>query len=89
MIQQSGKLVVPKGSVGHRWDSKQGDWNLKFENSKDNSTFDPLLSLIENSDDILQVEFLEFGLNMKKLRGVPIKFVETIDWQKNPCYHSL
>jgi nitrate reductase alpha subunit len=81
---QSGKLVVPKGNVGHRWDSKQGDWNLKYENSTDNSPFDPLLSLLETHDDILQVEFVEYGLNMKKLRGVPIKFIETIDGKKIP-----
>lgn len=81
---QSGKLVVPKGSVGHRWDSKQGDWNLKYENSTDNSHYDPLLSLIEAHDDVLQVEFTEFGLNMKKLRGVPVNFIETIDGKKIP-----
>ncbi len=81
---QSGKLVVPKGSVGHRWDSKQGDWNLKYENSTDNSPFDPLLSLVETHDDILQVEFVEFGLNMKKLRGVPVNLIETIDGKKIP-----
>ena len=80
----SGKLVVPKGSVGHRWDAKQGDWNLKYENSTDNSSFDPLLSLLDNSDDVLQVEFIEFGLNMKKLRGVPVNFIETNDGKKIP-----
>lgn len=81
---QSGKLVVPKGSVGHRWDSKQGDWNLKYENSTNNSQFDPLLSLLEKHDDVLQVEFVEFGLNMKKLRGVPVNFIETIDGKNIP-----
>jgi len=80
----SGKLVVPKGSVGHRWDSKQGEWNLKYENSSDNSPFDPLLSLAETHDDILQVEFIEFGLNIKKLRGVPIKLIETADGKRIP-----
>lgn len=81
---KSGKLVVPKGSVGHRWDSKEGDWNLKYENSTDNASYDPLLSLVETHDDILQVEFVEYGLNMKKLRGVPINFIETIDGKKIP-----
>jgi len=81
---QSGKLVVPKGSVGHRWDSKQGDWNLKYENSTDNSQYDPLLSLLEKHDEVFQVEFVEFGLNMKKLRGVPVNFIETIDGKKIP-----
>ena len=81
---QSGKFVVPKGSVGHRWDSKQGDWNLKYENSTDNSQYDPLLSLLEKHDEVFQVEFVEFGLNMKKLRGVPVNFIETIDGKKIP-----
>lgn len=80
----SGKLVVPKGSVGHRWDSKQGDWNLKFENSTDGQSYDPILSLLENNDEILQVEFVEYGLNKKRLRGVPVKFIETTDGKKIP-----
>ncbi|MBL1213888.1 MAG: nitrate reductase subunit alpha [Ignavibacteriae bacterium] len=78
----TGKLVVPKGSVGHRWDKKEGDWNLKFENSNDDTSYDPLLSLIDNPDDILQVEFQEFGLNMKKLRGVPVKYIENLEGKK-------
>lgn len=79
---KSGKLVVPKGSMGHRWDSKQGDWNLKYENSTDNSQYDPSLSLIEKHDEVLQVEFVEYGLNMKKLRGVPVNFIKTVDGKK-------
>ncbi len=79
---KSGKLVVPKGGMGHRWDKKEGNWNLKYENSSDNSPYDPVLSLIDNSDNVLQVEFQEFGLNMKKLRGVPVKLIETVDGKK-------
>jgi nitrate reductase alpha subunit len=78
------KLVVPKGSMGHRWDLKQGDWNLKYENSTDNSQYDPRLSLMEKHDEVLQVEFVEYGLNMKKLRGVPVNFIKTIDGKKIP-----
>ncbi|MFA3782475.1 nitrate reductase subunit alpha [Melioribacteraceae bacterium 4301-Me] len=79
---QTGKFVVPKGSAGHRWDNLQGHWNLKYEHSIDNSAYDPLLTLIENYDEILQVEFIEFGLNTKKLRGVPVKIIETVDGKK-------
>ena len=75
---------MPKGSIGHRWDSKQGDWNLKYENSTDNSQYDPRLSLIEKHDEVLQVEFVEYGLNMKKLRGVPVNFIKTVDGKKIP-----
>lgn len=80
----TGKLVVPKGTVGHRWDSKQGNWNLKYENETDNKAYDPVLSFVDSNDKILQVEFVEFGLNTKRLRGVPVKYVETRDGKKVP-----
>ena len=79
---QTGKLVVPKGSVGHRWDKEKGSWNLKYENSSDNSMYDPLLTLIDNNDEVLQVEFVEYGLNKKQQRGVPVKYLKTIDGKK-------
>ncbi len=78
----TGKLVVPKGSVGHRWDNEKGKWNLKFENSTDDSSYDPLLTLIEKNDDVLQVEFTEYGLNKKRMRGVPVKYITTTDNKK-------
>lgn len=82
--KDSGKLVVPKGSVGHRWDKNGGSWNLKMENASDNSAFDPLLTLLENKDDVLQVEFAEYGLDNTWLRGVPVKYVDTLDGEKTP-----
>ncbi|HQI40694.1 MAG: nitrate reductase subunit alpha [Ignavibacteriales bacterium UTCHB2] len=80
----TGKLVVPKGTVGHRWDSKQGNWNLKYENETDNKAYDPVLSFVDSNDKILQVEFVEFGLDKKRLRGVPVKYIETNDGKKVP-----
>jgi nitrate reductase alpha subunit len=80
----SGRLVVPKGSIGHRWDKEQGMWNLKLENSADDFFYDPLLTLVDNNDEILRVEFVEYGLNQKRLRGVPVKFIETVDGSRIP-----
>ncbi len=80
--EDSGKLVIPKGSVGHRWDKNGGKWNLKMENAADNSKFNPLLSLIKDNEEVLQVEFTEYGLDKKSLRGIPVKYVETIDGEK-------
>ncbi|PKL83924.1 MAG: nitrate reductase subunit alpha [Ignavibacteriae bacterium HGW-Ignavibacteriae-3] len=80
----TGKFVVPKGGMGHRWDSEQGNWNLKYENSTDNLAYDPCLSLIDKHDEVLQVEFVEYGLNMKKLRGVPVNFIKTVEGKKIP-----
>ncbi|HJN78263.1 MAG TPA: nitrate reductase subunit alpha [Myxococcota bacterium] len=73
----SGKLVVPKGSSGSRWDDKQGNWNMKFENIVDDQPYDPLLTLLGRSKEVVQTEFTEFGLDNKTLRGVPAARIET------------
>ncbi|MCB9800373.1 MAG: nitrate reductase subunit alpha [Candidatus Omnitrophica bacterium] len=77
--EKSGKYVVPKGSVGHRWDEKKGNWNLKLENSEGNGGYDPLLSFLDDRDEVLQVDFSEYGLDKHVKRGVPIKYVDTVN----------
>lgn len=74
---ETGNLVCPGGSTGHRWDSKDGNWNMKYEDPEDGAIYDPTLTLIETKEDILQVEFTEFGLDVKTKRGVPVKYIET------------
>jgi nitrate reductase / nitrite oxidoreductase, alpha subunit len=73
----SGDLVVPKGTVGSRWDKKQGNWNMKFENIANDQPYDPLLTLLDNKEEVLQTEFTEYGLDRKSLRGVPVRYIET------------
>jgi len=73
----SGRLVVPKGSVGHRWDKTPGQWNMKLEDAADDSPYDPVLSFLQDHDGVLQAEFDEWGLDSKALRGVPVKQIET------------
>ncbi|MCC7071737.1 MAG: nitrate reductase subunit alpha [Deltaproteobacteria bacterium] len=74
---KSNELVVPKGTVGHRWDKTQGHWNLNYENSGDNKPYDPMLTLLGNRDDTLATEFTEFGLDKTALRNVPVRMLET------------
>ncbi|MCC7406109.1 MAG: nitrate reductase subunit alpha [Bdellovibrionales bacterium] len=74
---QSGRFVVPKGAMGHRWSKEVGKWNMKLEDSTDDKSFDPVLTLLNRSDAVLDVEFTEFGLDKRALRGVPVKYVET------------
>lgn len=74
---KTGNLVVPKGTMGHRWEKEGGKWNLKLENETDNQPYDPLLTLMGNSDDVIQVSFTEFGLDMHRQRGVPVKYIQT------------
>lgn len=76
-FDQQNNLVIPKGSVGHRWEKNGGNWNMKLENAANDQSYDPRLTLLEEREEVLQVEFTEFGLGKKSLRGVPIRFVET------------
>lgn len=76
---QSGKMVVPKGSIGHKYDKAGGQWNMKYENSTDNQPYDPLLTLLNNNDAVASTEFVEYGLDKKALRGVPVKHIDTVD----------
>ncbi len=82
--EDDNSLIMPKGSVGHRWDTEQGKWNMKQEDGLDDKPYNPLLSLLENHDEILQVEFVEYGLDNRKLRGVPVKYIQTVDGKKIP-----
>ena len=76
---ETGRLVCPRGSVGHRWDSKDGNWSTLTIDGEDNTDYYPLLSLIDNKDTVFQVEFTEYGLDNKRQRGVPVKYIETVD----------
>ncbi|OGU70211.1 MAG: nitrate reductase subunit alpha [Ignavibacteria bacterium RBG_16_34_14] len=76
------KPVMPKGSVGHRWDKETGKWNMKFEDGLDDTLYDPLCSLIDHADEILQVQFNDFAYDKTTLRGVPVKYIQTADGRK-------
>ncbi|MCK6691704.1 MAG: molybdopterin-dependent oxidoreductase, partial [Thermoanaerobaculia bacterium] len=77
--EKTGKYVVPKGSSGFRWDKNGGKWNMKLEDGETDKTYDPVLTLLGKSDEVLQVQFTEFGLANHRLRGVPVKYVETAE----------
>ena len=77
--QATNELIVPKGSVGHRWDKNQGHWNMKHENAVDNTPYDPTLTLLGNRDETLATEFTEFGLDKIVLRNVPVRYLETTE----------
>lgn len=75
--EQSGNYVVPKGTMGYRWDKQGGKWNMKYECGETDLHYNPVLSLIKDKEEVLQVAFTEFGLNKKANRGVPVKWIET------------
>ena len=75
--EDSGRLVIPQGSMGHRWDGIDGNWNMKLEDSVDGKPYNPLLSFIDDHDSVLQTQFDEWGMDNKALRGVPVKKMKT------------
>lgn len=79
MDSATGAPVMPKGSMGHRWDKKQGNWNMKSEDGADDRPYDPVLSFIDEHEAVASVEFTEFGLDNLRLRGVPARVLETAD----------
>jgi nitrate reductase alpha subunit len=77
--KETGRLVCPRGSVGHRWDSRDGNWSTLTIDGEDNSDYYPLLTLLDKQDDVFQVEFVDYGLDKKRWRGVPVKYIKTTD----------
>ena len=75
--EDDGRLVVPLGSVGHRWDGEDGNWNIKQEDSIDGKPYNPALTFLNDHDVVLPTQFDEWGMDTKTLRGVPVKELKT------------
>jgi nitrate reductase alpha subunit len=73
------KPVMPRGSVGHRWQKKHGEWNLEFKDGLDGTPFEPQLSLLEDHESVAPVKFTEFGLGKDFSRPVPVRKIKTVD----------
>ncbi|HQR40458.1 MAG TPA: nitrate reductase subunit alpha, partial [Blastocatellia bacterium] len=79
---KSGELRMPKGTVGHRWQSKKGEWNLKLEDAQTGEPIDPALFLHDDMKTDVLVEFPDFSDGSTGTflsRGVPAMTVETVD----------
>ena len=75
--QQSQQPRMPQGSLGFRWQAKKGQWNLEMKDGVDGAKLDPLLSFIEDSDDVLQIRLTDFCTDGDRVRGIPVKYLET------------
>ncbi len=75
---RSGEPRMPRGSIGFRWQSQKGLWNLELKDGADGSEIDPLLSLIDTRDDVLMVGVTDFGTARTWQRSVPVKYIETL-----------
>ncbi|MBI4459281.1 MAG: nitrate reductase subunit alpha [Acidobacteria bacterium] len=70
---------VPIGSVGFRWGTEKGKWNLVLKDAVDGSEIRPRLSFLENHDGVVQVQLDDFGEGRTLRRGVPTKQIRTAD----------
>jgi nitrate reductase alpha subunit len=71
------KFVVPNGSMGFRWGSENGCWNLRMEDSAGGSEIDPLLSFADDNDGWETASFPFFDAGGAGIRhgAVPVKKV--------------
>ncbi len=75
----SGKLRIPQGTVGHRWQTQKGRWNLKLEDA-DGVAIDPSLTLDgANAVPVLFSDFTDGTSSVFRTRSVPSMTVETAD----------
>ncbi|TAK31309.1 MAG: nitrate reductase subunit alpha [Chloroflexota bacterium] len=75
---RSGQPRMPGGAVGHRWAQREtGKWNLLMKDGLDGAELDPILTFIDDADEVGQVAFTSFENQTVSRRGVPIKYLET------------
>src|SRR5690606_21206910 len=70
---------MPQGSLGFRWQTQKGQWNLEPKDGLDGSEIRPQLTFFGTTDDQLSVSFAEFGEGKCFRRNIPVRYVETAD----------
>jgi nitrate reductase alpha subunit len=75
----AGRPRMPQGSVGDRWGSTKGKWNLLLKDGVDGSDIDPALTFLGQGDAVVQVRLDDFAAGGTVLRGVPVRRVTTSD----------
>ncbi len=72
---------MPMGSVGHRWGSEKGKWNLIEKDAVDGSSIKPALTFLGTQDDVVPIEIEAFDARRILARNVPVKKLCTVDGQ--------
>ncbi|HXE89429.1 MAG TPA: nitrate reductase subunit alpha [Terriglobales bacterium] len=74
---KANRPKMPMGSVGFRWGKEKGKWNLLLKDGVDGSEIDPVLTFLGKSDEVVRVQFEDFGGGRKLSRAVPARRVQT------------
>jgi nitrate reductase alpha subunit len=75
----TGTAKLPLGSVGARWGTQAGKWNLQLKDECDGSDIDPVLTFLSVHDDIVPVCIDDFAEARTQSRGVPVRRLATAD----------
>lgn len=70
---------MPMGSAGYRWSKEKGKWNLQLKDGFSGCEIKPALTLLSMNDEVVRVEFDDFGAGSTHQRGVPAKRITTAD----------
>ncbi len=76
--EDKGDVRMPKGTMGHRWQSKKGQWNLELKDTLTDEEIDPTLTFLATGDEV-SVRFDDFAEGGSVERGVPIRRIELAD----------
>ena len=68
---------IPAGTVGDRWGTRDGKWNLKLEDSVDGDPIDPVLTFLGSNTGSTPIAFDDFGESRTQVRHVPSHEIET------------
>jgi len=77
--ESDGRPRMPMGTVGFRWGSEDGKWNLELKDGLDGSEIDPRLTFLDAADREVQVLLDDFAEGRTIARGVPAREIETAD----------
>jgi len=80
--QDANRVKMPLGSVGHRWGTEKGKWNLELKDAVDGSDINPTLTFLDKNDGTLPVHFDDFADGRVLSRHVPVKHIVTSDGKK-------
>jgi len=75
----SNEPRMPQGSLGFRWQTQKGQWNLEPKDGLDGSEINAQLTFLDSSEEQLSVSFAEFGEGKSFQRNVPVRHIETAD----------
>jgi nitrate reductase alpha subunit len=70
---------MPMGSVGDRWGTAKGKWNLILKDGQDGSEIAPKITFLNSSDGVAKVRFDNFAEGTSLVREVPVKKIQTAD----------